>query len=128
MESYLKLREEACEANLLLPRYGLVILTWENVSAFDPERRVFAIKPSGVPYERLTPDEMVVLDVEGTIVWGNNRPSSDTPTHRVLYSAFPQIGGITHTHSSSAVAWAQALEDVPLLGITHADHCPGPVY
>ena len=128
VESYLKLREEACEANLLLPKYGLVILTWGNVSAFDPERKVFAIKPSGVPYERLSPEEMVVVDLEGNIVWGNNRPSSDTPTHRALYSAFPQIGGITHTHSSNAVAWAQALQDVPVLGTTHADHCPGPVY
>jgi len=128
VESYQKLREVACEANLLVPKYGLAILTWGNVSAFDPERRVFAIKPSGVPYEHLTPDEMVVVDLSGTVVWGHNRPSSDTPTHRVLYAAFPQLGGITHTHSSSAVAWAQALQDVPVLGTTHADHCPGPVH
>jgi L-ribulose-5-phosphate 4-epimerase len=127
MESYKGLREAAYEVNLLLPKYNLVILTWGNVSAFDPEKKVFAIKPSGVPYDRLTPDDMVVVDLEGRVVWGSQNPSSDTPTHLVLYREFPGIGGITHTHSPSAVAWAQAAEGVPVYGTTHADHCAGSV-
>ncbi|MFQ3620351.1 MAG: class II aldolase/adducin family protein [Spirochaetales bacterium] len=127
MESYKSLREEAWEANLLLPKYNLVIFTWGNVSAFDEEKGLFAIKPSGVPYERLTPEDMVVVDLEGKVVWGTRRPSSDAPTHRILYCSFPGIRGITHTHSPAAVTWAQALEEVPVYGTTHADHCAGPI-
>jgi L-ribulose-5-phosphate 4-epimerase len=117
---YKTLREEAFEANLEIPRRNLALYTWGNVSAFDGE--VFAIKPSGVAYDALTPELMVVLDLDGNVVVGKLNPSSDTRTHRVLYRDFPQIRGVTHTHSVYAVAWAQARRDVPLLGTTHADH------
>ncbi|MDR0553530.1 MAG: L-ribulose-5-phosphate 4-epimerase AraD [Treponema sp.] len=116
------LREEAFEANLEIPRRGLAIYTWGNVSAFDPGRGVFAIKPSGVAYDDLRPESMVVVDLDGKIAWGKLNPSSDTETHRVLYQAFAGIRGITHTHSPYAVAWAQARKPVPVFGTTHADH------
>lgn len=122
MADYKNLREESFEANMEIKRRSLAIYTWGNVSAFDKAAGVFAIKPSGVSYDALTADSMVVLDLEGKIVWGKLRPSSDTETHRVLYRAFSGIGGITHTHSTFAVAWAQACRNVPVFGTTHADH------
>jgi len=120
---YKTLREEAYEANMEIHRRGLAIYTWGNSSAFDPEKAVFAIKPSGVEYEKLSPESMVVLDLEGNIVDGKLKPSSDTKTHMVLYREFNEIFGITHTHSPYACAWAQAGKSVPVFGTTHADHC-----
>jgi L-ribulose-5-phosphate 4-epimerase len=117
------LREQAYEANLEIPKQRLAIYTWGNVSAFDSSAGVFAIKPSGVSYNVLTADSMVVVDLEGKIAWGKLQPSSDTRTHRVLYRTFTGIGGITHTHSTYATAWAQAGRVVPVYGTTHADHC-----
>lgn len=117
-----ELKREAYEANMELFRADLVLYTFGNVSAFDPDRGLFAIKPSGVPYPELTVQMMVVVDLEGTVVEGSLRPSSDEPTHRVLYGAFEGIRGITHTHSPYAVSWAQAQEPIPLYGTTHADH------
>jgi len=105
-----------------LPQLGLVLFTFGNVSAADRNLNVFAIKPSGVPYEDLTPQKMVVVDFDGNIVEGNLRPSSDTLTHAVLYKNFETIGGIAHTHSTYATAWAQSLRDIPIYGTTHADH------
>ncbi|MBO4547517.1 MAG: class II aldolase/adducin family protein, partial [Treponema sp.] len=127
MSAYQSLKEAAYEANMQIPAQHLALYTWGNVSAFDKDKGVFAIKPSGVPYEKLTPDSMVVLDLEGARVEGNLNPSSDTPTHIVLYKEFAvkqgaKIGGIIHTHSTAAVSWAQALKSVPLFGTTHADH------
>ena len=124
MNQYKTLREEAYEANMEIPRRNLAIYTWGNVSAFDPARGVFAIKPSGVSYDTLTVDSIVVVDLEGKVVDGNFNPSSDTETHRILYREFSGEGilGITHTHSPYAVAWAQARYSVPVFGTTHADH------
>jgi L-ribulose-5-phosphate 4-epimerase len=122
MDIYKTLREEAFEANREIPRRNLAIYTWGNVSSFDPDRGVFAIKPSGVNYEDLRPESMVVVDLEGKVAAGELNPSSDTETHRVLYREFSGIRGITHTHSTYAVAWAQARQPVPVLGTTHADH------
>jgi L-ribulose-5-phosphate 4-epimerase len=127
VDAYKTLREEAFEANREIPRRNLAIYTWGNVSAFDPDRGVFAIKPSGVDYEKLSPESMVVVDLEGVSVAGQLRPSSDTETHRVLYREFSGIRGITHTHSAYAVAWAQARRSVPVFGTTHADHGAGEV-
>jgi L-ribulose-5-phosphate 4-epimerase len=124
---YQSLRDEAYQANMEIPRRGLAIYTWGNVSAFDPAGGVFAIKPSGVPYDRLSPASMVVVDLEGKVAWGKLNPSSDTETHRVLYGAFTGIRGITHTHSPYAVAWAQARRPVPVYGTTHADHGDGEI-
>jgi len=120
--SYADLREQAFRANLEIPRRGLAIYTFGNVSAFDAERAVFAIKPSGVAYEVLTAADMVVVDLDAKVVEGNLRPSSDTKTHAALYRAFKGIGGIVHTHSTYATAWAQARLPIPILGTTHADH------
>ena len=120
--TYDDLKEEAWRANMEIPRRGLAIYTFGNVSAFDAGRAVFAIKPSGVPYENLTAADMVVVSVDANIVEGHLRPSSDTKTHAALYRAFPGIGGIVHTHSTYASAWAQACLPIPLLGTTHADH------
>lgn len=125
--AYQTLKEEAYEANMQIPEQHLALYTWGNVSAFDKDKGVFAIKPSGVPYPKLTADSMVVIDLEGKRVEGNLNPSSDTPTHLVLYNEFAvkqgkKIGGIIHTHSTAAVSWAQALKPVPLFGTTHADH------
>jgi L-ribulose-5-phosphate 4-epimerase len=122
MDKYLELRREAYEANMEIRRHNLAIYTFGNVSALDPAGGMFAIKPSGVPYEELTPESMIIVDLEGKVADGRMRPSSDTPTHAVLYRNFSGIGGITHTHSPHAVAWAQACETVPIYGTTHADH------
>jgi len=117
-----ELKERAWQANMEIPRRGLAIYTFGNVSAFDPERAVFAIKPSGVPYESLTAADMIVVDLDAKVVEGSLRPSSDTKTHAALYRAFQGIGGIVHTHSTYATAWAQARQAIPLYGTTHADH------
>jgi L-ribulose-5-phosphate 4-epimerase len=122
MRLYQTIKEAAFEANMQLPRLGLVLFTFGNVSAADHDRGVFAIKPSGVPYEELLPDKMVVVDFDGIVIEGNLRPSSDTKTHAVLYSHWKDIGGIVHTHSTYATAWAQAQRDIPIFGTTHADH------
>ncbi len=122
-----KLKQQVLEANLDLPKYGLVIYTWGNVSAIDQEKKYVVIKPSGVPYEELSLHDMVVVDLEGQIVEGNKKPSSDTLTHLALYRAFPQIGGIVHTHSPWATIWAQAGRSIPALGTTHADYFYGEV-
>ena len=122
-----KLKEEVYRANMDLPKYGLVTFTWGNVSGIDREQGLFVIKPSGVDYDKLTPEDMVVVDIDGNKVEGRYNPSSDTPTHAVLYRAFPNIGGIVHTHSSYATSWAQAGRDIPCYGTTHADYIYGPV-
>jgi L-ribulose-5-phosphate 4-epimerase len=119
---YTDLRQETYEANLLLPKLGLVLFTFGNASTADHDKGVFAIKPSGVPYEFLEPEDMVIVDFEGKVVEGKMRPSSDTLTHALLYKEWPQIGGIVHTHSTYATAWAQAQCDIPIMGTTHADH------
>lgn len=116
------LKQECYEANMQLPKLDLVIYTFGNVSALDRERGIFAIKPSGVAYEKLTWQEMVLVDLEGRVVEGKLRPSSDTPTHAVLYRTFENAGGIVHTHSTYATSWAQAARAIPLYGTTHADH------
>lgn len=122
MSKYDHIKESAYQANMELPKLGLVIFTFGNVSAADRSLGVFAIKPSGVPYEDLAPEEMVILDFEGKTVEGNLRPSSDTLTHAVLYKHWDKISGIAHTHSTYATAWAQAQRDIPIFGTTHADH------
>jgi L-ribulose-5-phosphate 4-epimerase len=120
--SYDELKQQAWQANMEIPRRGLAIYTFGNVSAFDAGRAVFAIKPSGVAYETLTAADMVVIDLESKVVEGTLRPSSDTKTHAALYKAFQGIGGIVHTHSTYASAWAQAGMPIPIYGTTHADH------
>ncbi len=123
-----KLKAEICAANLELVAEGLVVQTFGNVSGIDRERSLVVIKPSGVPYDALGPEQMVVVSmVTGQVVEGDLRPSSDTPTHLVLYRAFQGIGGIVHTHSRPATAWAQARREIPALGTTHADYFPGPI-
>ena len=122
-----KLKEQVYLANMELPKRGLVTYTWGNVSGIDREKGLFVIKPSGVDYDLLKPDDMVVMDLQGNKVEGELNPSSDTKTHLVLYNAFPGIGGIVHTHSPYAVAWAQAGEDLPCYGTTHADYFYGSV-
>lgn len=122
-----KLKEEVFQANLLLDHYGLVTLTWGNVSGIDPSRSCVVIKPSGVDYGSLTAADMVVVDMQGGILDGRFRPSSDTTTHLELYKAFPEIGGIVHTHSVYATMFAQARREIPCLGTTHADHFNGPI-
>ena len=122
MSNFKNIKEEAYEANLQLPQLGLVLFTFGNASAVDREKGVFAIKPSGVAYEKLTPQDMVVVDFENNLVEGKLRPSSDTKTHAVLYKHWENIGGIVHTHSTHATAWAQTQLDIPILGTTHADH------
>jgi len=121
------LREIVCAANLELVRQGLVTLTWGNVSGVDRSRGLMVIKPSGVAYAGLTPDAMVVTDLDGRVVEGAFAPSSDTPTHARLYQAFANIGGVVHTHSTYATAFAQAGREIPCLGTTHADHFHGAV-
>ena len=125
--SYKELRRAAYEANMELHARGLVLYTWGNVSHVDRERGVFAIKPSGVPYERLQADDMVVVDLDNRVVRGKLKPSSDTRTHTHLYRHFEAIGGITHTHSTYATAWAQAQREIPCFGTTHADYAYGAV-
>ena len=121
------LKQEVCEANRQLQRCGLVVLTWGNTSGLDRGRGLVVIKPSGVPYEQLEPAQMVVVDLEGNVIEGTLRPSSDTPTHVCLYRHFTKIGGITHTHSRYATALAQARRELPCLGTTHADQFHGSV-
>ena len=122
-----RLRKEVAEANISLARLGLVMLTWGNVSGIDRERGLMVIKPSGVPYDRLKPGDMVVVDLKGKIAEGRLKPSSDTPTHIELYQNFAGIGGITHTHSTYATVFAQAQKEMPCFGTTHADHFHGAV-
>ncbi|MCB9250623.1 MAG: L-ribulose-5-phosphate 4-epimerase [Ignavibacteriales bacterium] len=123
--SLTELREQVYEANLKLVDYGLVTLTWGNVSGIDRTEGLVVIKPSGIDYDVMTPDDMVVIDMEGKPVEGKWRPSSDTPTHLELYKAFPEIGGIAHTHSNFATIFAQAEMEIPCFGTTHADHFYG---
>ena len=122
-----ELRQQVLAANLALPARGLVTLTWGNASGIDRSSGLVAIKPSGVPYERLTLEEIVVVNLDGEVVEGGRRPSTDTPTHLVLYEAFDEIGGIVHVHSPWATAWAQAQREIPVLGTTHADLSPHPI-
>jgi L-ribulose-5-phosphate 4-epimerase len=121
------LRTEVLEANLELVRRGLVVYTFGNASGVDRERGLVAIKPSGVPYEKMTPADIVITDLQGRIVEGHLRPSTDLDTHTALYRAFPTIGGVAHTHSRHATAWAQARCEIPCFGTTHADYFHGPV-
>lgn len=122
-----ELKKRVCEANLVLPKHGLVVFTWGNVSGIDREKGLVVIKPSGVSYEKLTPDKMVVVDLKGNKVEGDLNPSSDTPTHVEIYNAFPQLGGIVHTHSRWATIWAQAGRGIPAYGTTHADYFYGEI-
>ena len=121
------LKQNVYEANMELPRRGLITYTWGNVSGIDRESGLFVIKPSGVDYDDLRPEHMVVMDLQGNKIEGEMSPSTDTDTHIELYKAFPEVGGIVHTHSPHAVAWAQAGEDIPCYGTTHADYFYGPV-
>lgn len=121
------LKERVLESNLELPKKGLVTYTWGNVSGIDREKGLIVIKPSGVPYEELKLEHLVVLDLDGNIIEGNMKPSSDTPTHIVLYNNFKDIGGIVHTHSRWATIWSQAGKDIPALGTTHADYFYGAI-
>lgn len=122
MSKYEHIKQEAYEANMQLPQLGLVLFTFGNVSAADSNLGVFAIKPSGVAYEKLSPSDMVIVDFNGKTLEGKMRPSSDTQTHAVLYKQWEGIGGIVHTHSTYATAWAQSLRDIPIFGTTHADY------
>ena len=122
-----ELKQKVCEANMLLPKYKLITFTWGNVSGIDRESGLFVIKPSGVEYDELKPEDMVVVDLEGNVVEGKYRPSSDTATHLELYKAFPELGGVVHTHSSYATSWAQAGRSIPCYGTTHADYIYGDV-
>lgn len=122
MNNYQEIREKAYAANMQLPQLGLVLFTFGNASAADRLKKVFAIKPSGVPYQELSPENMVIVDFEGNTVEGELRPSSDTRTHAVLYKHWEEIGGIVHTHSTYGTAWAQSLQPIPVYGTTHADH------
>ena len=122
-----ELKKRVYEANMLLPKHNLVTFTWGNVSEIDRESGLFAIKPSGVDYDQLTPDDMVIMDLNGNKVEGEYNPSSDTATHLELYKAFPEIGGVVHTHSPWATSWAQAGRDIPCYGTTHADYFYGDI-
>ena len=122
-----QLKKEVYEANMELPKRGLVTYTWGNVSGIDREAGLFVIKPSGVDYEKLSPEDMVVLDLEGNVVEGKYRPSSDTATHLELYKKYPEIGGVVHTHSPWATSWAQASREIPCYGTTHADYFYGTI-
>ncbi len=122
MSNYTHLKQEAFEANMQLPALNLVLFTFGNVSVADRSKQVFAIKPSGIPYESLSADKMVIVDFDGNTIEGELRPSSDTKTHAVLYKHWEKIGAIVHTHSTYATAWAQSLRDIPIFGTTHADH------
>jgi L-ribulose-5-phosphate 4-epimerase len=127
MKSIINLKEAVLKANLDLVENGLVLFTWGNASAISREEGVVVIKPSGVPYDEMTTDDMVVLDIEGNPLENGMKPSSDTPTHLELYKRFPEIGGIVHTHSSWATIWAQAGKNIPVQGTTHADHFFGDI-
>jgi L-ribulose-5-phosphate 4-epimerase len=123
-----ELKQQVCQANLDLVAHGLVTLTWGNASGLSPDGKLLVIKPSGVDYKSMGPEHMVVVDLaSGSVVEGKLKPSSDTPTHRVLYQKFPGVGGISHTHSPRAIAFAQARREIPCFGTTHADHFYGPV-
>ena len=122
-----QLKQQVFEANMDLPRYGLVTFTWGNVSAIDRQRGLVAIKPSGVAYDAMTVDDMTVVDLQGNVVEGRWRPSSDTATHLALYRRYPDLGGVVHTHSTHATAWAQAGLAIPALGTTHADYFFGDI-
>ena len=122
-----ELKQKVYEANMDLPKYGLVTFTWGNVSAIDRESGLFVIKPSGVDYDLLKPEDMVIMDLNGNKVEGKYNPSSDTPTHLELYKAFPEIGGVVHTHSTYATSWAQAGRSIPCYGTTHADYMYGEI-
>ncbi len=122
-----KLKEEVCKANLALVEHKVVIFTWGNVSAIDKETKLVVIKPSGVDYSVMKPEQMVVTDLDGNVVEGNLRPSTDLPTHLELYKAYPEIGGVVHTHSINATAWAQAGRGIPYYGTTHADYFYGEI-
>lgn len=122
-----ELKQKVFEANMQLPKYGLVTFTWGNVSGIDRESGLVVIKPSGVEYDTMKPEDMVVVDLDGKVVEGKYRPSSDTPTHVELYKAFPKVGGIVHTHSSWATSWAQAGRSIPCYGTTHADYMYGEI-
>lgn len=122
-----ELKRQVYEANILLPKYNLVKFTWGNVSGIDQARKIFAIKPSGVEYESMTPNDIVLVDLDGNVVEGKLKPSSDTETHRVLYENFPNIGGICHTHSNWATIFAQAGKNIPAYGTTHADDFYGEI-
>ena len=122
-----ELKKQVLEANLLLPKYGLITFTWGNVSGIDRESGLVVIKPSGVSYDGMTVEDMVVVDLDGNVVEGKWRPSSDTPTHVELYKAFPNIGGVVHTHSRWATTFAQAGMNIPPMGTTHADYFYGPI-
>ncbi len=122
-----ELKEKVCKANLELVKYKVVIFTWGNVSAIDREKGLVVIKPSGVDYSVMKPDDMVVVDMDGNVVEGNLRPSTDLPTHLELYKAFPDIGGCVHTHSMNATSWAQAGRGIPFYGTTHADYFHGEI-
>ena len=121
------LKEAVCQANLDLVKHKVVIFTWGNVSAIDKESGLVVIKPSGVDYSVMKPEHMVVVDLDGNVVEGNLKPSTDLPTHLELYKAFPDVGGVVHTHSINATAWAQAGRDIPLYGTTHADYFHGAI-
>ena len=122
-----ELKQKVFEANMQLPKYGLVTFTWGNVSGIDRKSGLVVIKPSGVEYDTMKPEDMVVVDLDGKVVEGKYRPSSDTPTHVELYKAFPKVGGIVHTHSSWATSWAQAGRSIPCYGTTHADYMYGEI-
>jgi len=127
MDTLDRLKERVYRANLELVKRNLVIYTFGNVSGIDREKGIVAIKPSGIPYEELTPDKIVLVDLNNNVLEGHLNPSSDSKTHLVLYKNFPEIGGVAHTHSPYAVAWAQARKAIPCLGTTHADYCPGEI-
>jgi len=122
-----QLKQQVFEANMALPRHGLVTFTWGNVSGIDRERQCIAIKPSGVAYETMSADDMVIVDMSGVVIEGKYRPSSDTATHLALYKQYPELGGVVHTHSTHATAWAQAGLSIPALGTTHADYFFGDI-
>ena len=122
-----ELKKEVYEANMMLPKHGLVTFTWGNVSGIDREKGLFVIKPSGVDYDKLSPEDMVVMDLDGNKVEGRYKPSSDTPTHVEIYRGFPEVGGVVHTHSSWATSWAQAGRGIPCYGTTHADYMYGEI-
>ncbi len=121
------LKRQVYEANMLLPAYKLITFTWGNVSGIDRDKGLFVIKPSGVEYESLRPEDVVVLDLDGKVVEGDYRPSSDTATHLEIYKAFPEVGGVVHTHSSYATSWAQSGRSIPCYGTTHADYFYGEI-
>ena len=127
MSSFANLKQQVLHANLELPRLGLVAFTWGNVSARDAATGAIAIKPSGLPYDNMTADDMVVVDAEGRVLEGKRKPSSDLATHLELYRAFPALGGVVHTHSNWATVWAQACREIPALGTTHADYFRGAI-